>query len=61
MWITFPQAVSIYARYFRARHGLIASKIAAEKAQQLKERGDLQGHQIWSDVAREIDRLTGSR
>jgi hypothetical protein len=48
MWITLPQAVSLYARYFRARHGLNASKIAADKAQQLKERGDLQGHQIWS-------------
>jgi hypothetical protein len=60
MWITFPQAVSIYARYFRARHGPNASKIAVDKAQQLKERGDLQGHQIWSDVAREIERLTGS-
>jgi hypothetical protein len=60
MWITLPQAVSIYARYFRARHGPNASKIAVDKAQQLKERGDLQGHQIWSDVAREIERLTGS-
>jgi hypothetical protein len=58
MWIGFPQAVIIYARYLRARHGLNASKMAVEKAQQLKERGDLQGDQIWNDVAREIERLT---
>jgi hypothetical protein len=38
-------------------HGLNASKIAG-KAQQLKERGDLRGNQIWNDVSREIERLT---
>jgi hypothetical protein len=38
-------------------HGVNASKIAG-KAQQLEERGDLQGHQIWNDVAREIEHLT---
>jgi hypothetical protein len=58
MWLDLPHAISIYARYFRARHGLNASRIAVEKAQQLKEKGDVHGHHVWNEVAREIERLT---
>jgi len=56
MWITLPEAVGIYARFFLAHHGAAASKIARATATQLMKRGDLQGHQVWSDVAREIER-----
>jgi len=58
MWITLPEAVSIYARFFLAQYGAAASQRARTTAAQLKKRGDLQGHQVWSDVAREIEHMT---
>jgi len=55
MWIKLPEAVKMYARFCEARYGTSASKTVREKAQQLKLKGDLQGHQIWIDVAAEIE------
>jgi hypothetical protein len=58
MWIALPDAVRMYARFCHARYGTVASKMAQEKAIELKQKGDLQGHQIWSDLAREIEHRT---
>jgi hypothetical protein len=30
-----------------------------ERAHQLKRKGDIEGHQVWNEVAHEIERLTG--
>ena len=55
MWIALPEAVSMYARFCQARYGTAAIKTVREKAQELKRKGDIQGHKVWSDVAREIE------
>jgi hypothetical protein len=57
MWITVPEAINIYARFCRARYGSAAGNLVVERARQLEEKDALQGHQIWNDVAREIERL----
>jgi len=58
MWIELPEAVKIYARYCSARYGTAASKRVRRKADELKRIGDLEGHQIWHEVAREIEQST---
>ena len=58
MWIALPEAVRMYARFCEARYGTAASKAVREKAKELKRKGDLQGYQIWNDVAGEIERST---
>jgi hypothetical protein len=55
MWITLPEAVGMYARAWRTRYGTAALKMVREKAQDLKQRGDLQGHEVWSEVARQLE------
>jgi hypothetical protein len=59
VWITRQEAISIYARYFRVRFGVTARNMAVERAHQLKRKGDIEGHQVWNEVAHEIERLTG--
>ena len=58
MWIDRHEAVQMYARFFKKRNGRFASKRAREKAEELKRKGDLRGHEIWNDVAREMEQLT---
>ena len=58
MWIERHEAVKMYARFFKKRHGRAASKRVREKAEELKRKGDLRGHEIWNDVARELEQLT---
>jgi len=57
MWIDLPEAIHLYARYCRARYGSSATKVVQERATQLSEKGDLDGERIWSDLAREIERI----
>ena len=57
MWIELPDAVKMFARYCKARYGTAASERVREKADELGQKGDLQGQLIWRDVAREIERL----
>jgi hypothetical protein len=61
MWIALPDAVTMYARFCRARYGTAATKMVRKKAQALRLKGDLEGHRIWSDVAREIEHSTSTR
>jgi hypothetical protein len=60
MWIALPEAVTMYARFCRARYGMVASKMVRAKARELRLKGDFQGHKIWTDVAREIEHSTGT-
>jgi len=59
--ISIPEAVTIYARFYQARHGAAAVQLATDRARQLKEKGDSQGCQIWNNVAQEIERLVVTR
>ena len=57
MWVpTQDEAVLIYARFLRARHGAAASKLARKKAGVLQDQGDLEGYKIWNAVADAVDR-----
>ena len=57
MWVpTQDEAVLMYARFLRARHGAIASKLARKKAKTLQDDGDLAGSKIWNAVADATDR-----
>jgi len=58
MWITLPEAVEIYARFFQSRYGAAASQVARRKAQQLEAKGDQQGCQAWNGVAQQIEQLS---
>ena len=57
MWVpTQDEAVLIYARFLRARHGAAASKLARTTAKTLQDDGDLAGYKIWNAVADATDR-----
>jgi hypothetical protein len=57
MWLpTQDEAVLIYARFLKARHGTTAGKFARKHADMLQEKGDLGGHKIWNAVADAVDR-----
>ena len=58
MWIEQHEAVRMYARFFKKRYGRSANKRVREKAEELKRQGDLRGHEIWTDVAREMEQPT---
>jgi hypothetical protein len=57
MWITTEEAVTMYARFCRARFGAHAKDMVLAKADKLGAAGDLEGKRIWSDVARALDNL----
>jgi hypothetical protein len=57
MWVpTQDEAVLIYARFLKARHGVAASRFARKKASALQDEGDLEGYKIWNAVADAVDR-----
>ena len=52
MWMpTQDEAVSMYARFLKARHGKAAARYARKRADQLFSHGDFAGHAIWNRVA----------
>jgi len=57
MWISSEDAIKIYARFCRAHYGAGAVKKVRDRARELKRRGDLEGHQVWNEVADEIAAL----
>lgn len=61
MWIGSNDAVVMFARYCHARFGKAARKSVRAKAKELRRRGDIEGHDIWSKVAEEIEREPNSR
>jgi len=56
MWITKDEAVDMYARFFAARFGAVASRVARETAAKLHLKGDSEGHVVWSRVADAVER-----
>jgi len=57
MWVpTQDEAVLIYARFLKARHGTAASKLARQSAKTLQDEGDADGYKIWNAVADAVDR-----
>ena len=49
------EAVKMYARFFKKRYGRSASKRVRVKAEEFKRKADLRGHEVWNDVAREME------
>jgi hypothetical protein len=56
MWIDIDDAIQMYARFWRARHGAAGTKAVRQRAEQLKKSGDAEGHRVWSKVAEEIQK-----
>ena len=58
MWVpTKEEAVDMFARHFEACHRSGAVERARQKAVSLKAKGDHEGHNIWTDVARRVESL----
>ena len=58
MWIpTRPEAIEMFARHFEARHRGGALRQAKETAAAMKIKGDLDGYDVWNNVANVIDSL----
>jgi len=57
MWISNQDAIKIYARFCRAHYGAGAVKKVRDRANELKQKGDLEGHHVWNEVADEIKAL----
>ena len=55
MNITLDEAIKMYARVCQARYGENASAKVKATARQLEKKGDLEGHRVWNQVARELD------
>jgi hypothetical protein len=56
MWIDMEEAIKIYARVCRRRYGPAAGTKVRERAHELAVIGDMDGEQVWNDVAGEIDK-----
>jgi hypothetical protein len=56
MLITSDQAVSMFARYCRARFGKKAAHKVRSTAKALQKKGDTAGHDVWNRVADEIEK-----
>jgi hypothetical protein len=56
MHIGIDDAVSMYARACRAWYGPRASKVARAEIQKLRKRGDWSGVEVWSKLAKELER-----
>jgi hypothetical protein len=57
MDIPLQQAIDIFARALRARHGAEAPQYARTHAEQLAKAGDHEGDQVWQKVAELAARL----
>jgi len=57
MWLpTQEEAVLMYARFLKARHGTGAAQFARKAADTFQDDGDREGHKIWHAVADAVDR-----
>lgn len=57
MFIPLDEAIKIYARVCQVRYGENASAKVKATARQLEKNGDLEGHRVWNQVARELDKV----
>jgi hypothetical protein len=60
MWVpTQDEAIVMFARFLKARHGTAAGKFARTTAETLQNEGDLEGHKVWNAVADAVDHHLG--
>ena len=57
MWIDLADAIKIYARMCRARHGAEAPAIVLARAEELRRQGDVEGAGVFERVAVELSAL----
>ena len=58
MWVsTQSEAIEMFARHYETRHRAGAAERARRTAATLAEKGDHQGHAVWSQVADNVERL----
>ena len=52
MWVpTQEEAILMFARFLKARHGTAAGNFARKTAKTLQDEGDPEGHKIWKTRA----------
>jgi hypothetical protein len=56
MHVGIDDAVSMYARACRAWYGSRAAKVARAEIQKLRKRGDWSGVEVWTKLAKELER-----
>jgi hypothetical protein len=56
MHIGIDDAVSMYARACRAWYGPRAARVARAEIQKLSKRGDRSGVEVWTKLAKELER-----
>ena len=56
MWITLDEAIVMYARFCTARYGDAAVEKVKATADKLRNKGDLEGHRVWTQVAEQIEK-----
>lgn len=56
MDVGIDDAVSMYARACRAWYGPRAAKVARAEIQKLRKRGDWSGVEVWTQLAKELER-----
>ena len=57
MWIDLADAIKIYAKMCRARYGLAGRTIILARAEELRRRGDIEGANVFEQVAHELSVL----
>jgi hypothetical protein len=57
MEVSLDQAIEIHARVLKKRSGPHASRKAREKAEQLAQAGDHEGHLVWIRVGETVETL----
>ena len=60
MHIGIDDAVSMYARACRAWYGSRAAKVARAEIQKLRNRGDWSGVEVWTKLAKKLERPTAA-
>jgi hypothetical protein len=55
--ISLEEAIHIHARALKSRKGGKAPEMAAERAQQFKDTGDVEGFDVWMRVEAETRQL----
>ena len=56
MWITRDEALDMYAHFWASRYGDTAVQTAKETAKDHERRGDLEGLDVWNEIANRIAR-----
>jgi len=61
MNVSLDQAISIHARALKGRAGKKSPMLARLRANNLKERGDIEGYHVWTQVSERAAQLLAAQ